>query len=515
MANTPIAMNKLRKTLRLFTEGKSKRFIANYLSISRRIVRKYIERFIRSGLTYEDILQLKDKELYELFQVKVVEELPQKQQDLLNFFPRVEREIKRPGVTRLMMWEEYISLHPDGYGKTSFYQGYKKWRGTVHPSMRINHKVGDKLYVDYAGKKLSYLDTETGELIPVDVFVSILGASQLIYVEASLNQQKAAFVGSVENALCYYGGVPQAIVPDNLKSAVKKSHRYEPTLNETFQDFADHYDTVILPARVYKPKDKALVEGAVKIVYNSIYAPLRNRQFQSLQELNEAIAKELESLNNRPFKGGIKSRRQLFIEIEKDYLSPLPLERYEIKETSWVTVMKTGHIMLQPDKHYYSVPYRFIGKKVKLVWSSKQVNIYHSYERIAFHRRVRSAYNYTTEENHLASTHKFITQWNPDFFRNWARGIDTDVERIIIEILEKKKHPEQAYRSCLGVLGLAKKVGNDRLIKACRRALEYGISNYKTVQGILEKGLDKDDKKPDQYPDLPGHENIRGGNYYK
>ena len=275
MANTPIAMNKLRNTLRLYTEGKGKKFIASYLGLSRNTVRKYIDRFTQSRLTYQEVQQLTDRKLYETFQLGEEKEVPDKMQVLLRFFPRMQRELKRPGVTRLLMWEEYIGKYPDGYGKTQFYRHYKKWQGTDKPAMHVDHKAGDKMYVDYAGKKLQIIDPVTGECQSTEVFVAILGASQLIYVEASMSQRKDDFVTSVENALLYYGGVPQAIVPDNLKSAVKKSHRYEPTLNETFEDFAEHYDTVVLPARVYKPKDKALVEGAVKIVYSTIYSQLK------------------------------------------------------------------------------------------------------------------------------------------------------------------------------------------------------------------------------------------------
>ena len=514
MANTPIAMNKLRNTLRLYTEGKGKKFIASYLGLSRNTVRKYIDRFTQSRLTYQEVQQLTDRKLYETFQLGEEKEVPDKMQVLLRFFPRMQRELKRPGVTRLLMWEEYIGKYPDGYGKTQFYRHYKKWQGTDKPAMHVDHKAGDKMYVDYAGKKLQIIDPVTGECQSTEVFVAILGASQLIYVEASMSQRKDDFVTSVENALLYYGGVPQAIVPDNLKSAVKKSHRYEPTLNETFEDFAEHYDTVVLPARVYKPKDKALVEGAVKIVYSTIYAQLRNKQFFNLQELNTAIHSALEALNDRPFRNRKYSRRELFNQVERDLLKPLTAERYQIKENAWATVMKTGHVLLQPDKHYYSVPYKFIGRKVKLVWSATNVSIYYNYERIAFHKRTKSAYHYTTEEEHLASTHKFITNWNPDYFRKWAADIHPNVEMLIVQILEKKKYPEQAYRSCMGVLSLGKKVGKKRLTDACTRALEYGICNYKIVQNILEKGLDKNDTPAEDNPSLPGHDNIRGKQYY-
>lgn len=514
MANTPIAMSKLKTTLRLYTEGKSKRFIADYLGLSRNTVLKYIRCFHRLKLTYEDLAKLDDRELYRLFQMPSEKEFPEKLQELHRFFPKVEKQLKRPGMTLLIMWEAYQAKHPNGYSKSQFYEHYRRWRGTLKPSMRITHKAGDKMQVDYAGKKLELIDKRTGEVCPVEVFVSILGASQLIYCEASLTQRKEDFIASVERAVHYYGGVPQAIVPDNLKSAVSRSHRYEPTLNETFEDFAEHYGTTILPARVYKPRDKALVEGAVKILYTTIYTQLQSRQFFSLEALNKAIHQLLEELNNKQMTGRNYSRRVLFTDIEAKHLGPLPQEAYQLKEVAWATVMKTGHVMLQKDKHHYSVPYRFIGKKVKVVYSPKQVWIYYQHELLAEHPRTKSPYNYTTIKEHLASTHRFISEWNPDYFLKWAKGIDPKVELVIKDVLDRKKHPEQAYRSCIGILSLSKKVGKQRLISACKRALEYGVCNYKMVQSILEKGLDQLPDSPGEDTTPPTHENIRGKRYY-
>lgn len=517
MANKPIVMNKLRTVIRLYVEGKGKKFIASYLDLSKNTVKKYLGLFEQTKLTHEQVKALSDKQLHKLFQMPSEKQVPLRLEQLRAFFPRVQKELKRPGVTRTLLWEEYIARYPNGYGMTQFCRYYGLWRGTTKPSMRIEHKAGDKLYVDYTGKKLQIIDQSSGECINTEVFVSILGASQLIYVEATYTQRKEDFVTSVENALIYYDGVPSAIVPDNLRSAVTKSHRYEPTLNETFKDFADHYSTTILPARVYKPKDKALVEGAVKIVYTAIYTALRNQQFFSMESLNKAIWEQLEKLNNRKLNNRPYSRRELFNDVEKNVLEPLPLERYQIKETAWATVMKTGHVLLQKDKHYYSVPYRHIGKKVKITWSPKRVWIYSKYECIASHDRTKSPYNYTTIEEHLASTHKFIAQWNPEYFRTWAKKIHPNVELLICNILEKKKHPEQAYRSCVGVLSLAKKVGDKRLSDACTRALEYGICNYKIVQNILERKLDSSPEAEEETQEnqTPSHDNIRGKQYYR
>ncbi len=270
----------------------------------------------------------------------------------------------------------------------------KRW---VNPTMHMEHKAGDKLYVDFAGDKLSIIDQQTGEIKPVEVFVAILGASQLTYVEAVMTQQKEDFIFVCENALHYCNGVPAAIVADNLKSAVSKSSKYEPTLNETFADFAEHYGTTILPARAYRPRDKALVENAVRIIYTRIYVPVKREEYFTLADLNVAIHIALEKHNNANLKGRNYSRRQQFDEVEKNMLLPLPALRYELKKHQYATVAKNGHVGLSADKHYYSVPYRFIGKKVKLLYSRHGVEIYYNYERIALHQRIKSAYQYTTQ----------------------------------------------------------------------------------------------------------------------
>ncbi|WP_198666981.1 Mu transposase domain-containing protein [Taibaiella helva] len=301
-----------------------------------------------------------------------------------------------------------------------------------------------------------------------------------------------------------------------MKAAVTKTSRYEPTLNETFADFADHYGTTVLPARAFHPRDKALVEGAVKIMYTRIYAPLRKMVFHSLKELNEAIHRELEAHNNRLLQGRNYSRRQQFEEVERDALAPLPVLRYELKKQFYVTVMKNGHVCLGPDKHYYSVPYRFIGKKVKLLYSSSLVEVYYNYERIALHSRSKGPHHYTTDKEHMATTHQFVTEWTPERFLIWAASIHEDVRLYIQHIFDRKQHAEQAYKSCLGILSFARKVGDDRLITACKRGLNYGIYNYKTIQMILERNMDQchDSLFADELP-MPDHDNIRGEEYYQ
>lgn len=514
MANKLTDMSKVRKVIQLHHQGKSKLFISKYLTLSRNTVKKYIALYQLLNLSIEDINKKSDADLESLFSKNKEDILSPKLQAVYAFFPYMERELKKTGITKQRMWEEYYSKHPDGLKSSQFCDYYLKWSKKVNPVMHMNHKAGDKMFVDYAGKTLELTDRESGEIREVQFFVAILGASQYTYAEASMSQKKEDFIASVENALHYFQGVPAAIVPDNLKSAVIKSSKYEPTLNETFLDFAEYYGTTILPARAYKPRDKSLAEGAVKILYQRIYPCLRGKLFYSLNDLNKAIWKELEAHNNKKLSGRPNSRKQLFIEDEKDKLSPLPQERYEIKQLSFATVMQNGHVMLGKDKHYYSVPYQYIRKKVKLVYTSQRVDVFYKYNRIATHTRQLKPYNYTTIVEHLASAHQFVTEWTPQRFINWAASIDESVKEFIIGLLENKQHPEQAYKSCMGVLSFAKKVGDQRLTNACKRALDHHIYNYKIIQKILQNGLDQLNTESEQDQKLPFHKNIRGQKYY-
>lgn len=516
MANQAISMIKIRQILRLYCKGYSKLKIAEQTGISRNTLKKYIKEFTTIRLTFEEINELSDKELEDLFVKPDDKPLNERLQTLFNLFPSIEKELKKKGVTRQILWEDYKRSYPDGLGLSQFKHYYSQWKAQVNPTMHMEHKAGDKLYVDFAGDKLSIIDEQTGEVKSVEVFVAILGASQLTYVEAVMTQQKEDFIAACENTLHYCGGVPAAIVPDNLKSAVTKSSKYEPTINETFADFAEHYATTILPARAYRPRDKALVENAVRIMYSRIYVKIKKGVYYSLESLNAAIMVELELHNQAHLRGRNYSRRQQFEEIERSELIPLPPLRYEMKKYQYATVAKNGHVGLVADKHYYSVPYKFIGKKIKILFSRHSVEVYYNYERIALHNRTKSPYQYTTEKEHLASTHRFVSEWTPEKFITWAENIHEDVKLYILKILDRKQHPEQAYKSCVGILSFAKKVGNDRLIKACTRALGYGAYNYKTIQKILERELDLRDM-PDETDHLkmPSHDNIRGEDYYQ
>lgn len=511
-------MSKVRSLLRLYTEGVSKLAISERMSLPRNTVKKYIRFFLACNRPLEELDRMSDGELEQLF----LEMVPRSHREddpryhaLVSFFPSMEKMLKRKGITKRQLWCQYRDLNPDGYGLSQFKHYYLMWRKANNPVMHIDHKAGDKMYVDYAGDKLKMVDPSTGEIIDLEVFVSILGASQLIYVEASRSQQTEDFINSCVNALNYYGGSPLAIVTDNLKAAVIKSNRYEPLISDAFRDFASHYTIAIMPTRPYRPTHKALVEGAVKIIYGAIYGQVHSGVFSSLESINKSIKTALEALNSRPMSGRPYSRRQMFEETEAMVLQPLPARPYEIKRRKVVTVMKNNYVYLGEDKHYYSAPYHYIGKKVVLLYNQTLVEIYYRHDRIAVHDRDRRPYKYTTVEEHLASKHRFLTDWNPDKFINRAAEIGEPCREYIIGILNSRQHPEQAYRSCQGVLSFANRAGYERLNNACRRALQYSDYSYHTIRVILEKGYDRVEPVQElTLPDVPVHDNIRGPEYF-
>jgi transposase len=514
MANKKTNMSKLRQMLRLYEQGESKLKISKLTGVSRNTLKKYLKIYARLKLSKAFIEQQSDQELDHLFGENLLPEPKERYKTLEPYFPKMEKYLKKRGITRQILWERYIAEHPDGYKPSQFKYHYQQWLKRSKPVMHIDHIAGDKMYIDYAGEKLHLVNKDTGEITDVEVFISILGASQLTYVEATTSQCKEDFISCCEHALIYYGGVPMAIVPDNLKSAVTKSDRYEPTLNQAFENFALHYSTTILPARVYKPKDKALVEGAVRIAYQRIYSVLDDKVFHTLEDLNEAMREIVELHNNTKLTDRPYGRRALFEEIERQTLQPLPVLPFVFKRQQQVTVSVNGHVCLKEDKHYYSVPYQYIGKKVKLLYTSTHVEIFYNYASLTVHQRDRKQYGYTTNTEHLASTHKYLTEWNPERFIKWAESIDESVREFIIRLMESKSHPEQSYKACQGVLGYERKVGRERLINACKRAIEYENYSYHSIKTILENKYDQLTYK-ELLTEIPQHENIRGENYYQ
>ena len=513
MAGKTIIMSKLKQIIRLREDGVALQTIAKAVDISRNTVKKYLRLIEVRGLSWHQLLQMDDNELEAL----LADSDPGDEQRLsvlTSFFPYMEKELQRTGVTRWILWGEYRQKHPDGFSYSRFCDHFKQYRTSRSGSLRFEYKPGDKLFIDFTGKKLSVIDPSTGEVTDVEVYVAILGYSQLTYVQAVASQRKEDFISATENALHFFGGVPQVLIPDNLKSAVTKAGKYEAEINSTFLDFANHYGTTVLPARSYKPQDKAHVERAVNIAYSRIFAPLRNQVFYSLKSLNEAISDQLRAHNNKHFQNRPISRRELFDQEERKLLGPLPADRYQIKQSKEVTVMKNGYVQL--NKHYYSVPYRFIGRRVKLIYSATQVSVFYNRERIAYHLYSTKQFSHSTEKEHLASTHQFVSDWNPEKFTSWAASISPVVLDYITRILQTATYPEQAYRSCVGILSFEKKVGRQRFINAIERATYYGAFNYTMIKKILHSGLDLvafGDEEP--AGTLPAHDNIRGPEAYQ
>ncbi|KAA6322960.1 hypothetical protein EZS27_027550 [termite gut metagenome] len=407
MPNKTVSMSKIRQILRCYAQGKGSQAISSMLGVSRNTIKKYLQQFQTLDLSYEQALALDDCELSKLFHGKDSGQSKarnERLEELEALLPDYCKRLKKKGITRQMLHTEYLSIHPDGYGRSRFNTFMQCYIDSSRPIMHLEHKAGDKLYIDFAGDKQSIVDVETGEIQQVEIFVGILPCSQLTYVEALRSQKKEDLIKATENALLYFEGVPQVIVPDNLKAAVTRGSKYEA--------LAEHYGCTVIPARAYKPRDKALVEGAVKLIYRSIYPKLEGRTFHDLTSINAAIRVALERHNNTPFSGRNYSRREQFEEIERNALGALNPIRYEIKKQALVTVMKNGHIRLSEDSHYYSVPYQHIGKRVKILYTSTSVEVFFAYEKIAEHVRSYTRFKYTSKQNHLASNQRSFTEWS-------------------------------------------------------------------------------------------------------
>ena len=517
MARRRISVDKIKEVIRYgVTTELSERAIGRALKVSRTAVTKYLECFRGSGLTWEQAQELPDSELLAVLEGSRPARTSARYERLAERFPMMVKELRRKGVTLQLLWEEYLRAHPDGYQNSQFCYHFHRWRKSAEVSMHIDHKAGEKLFVDYAGDRLAIVDPDSGKEQPVETFVAILGASELTYVEASATQQGDDWIRSNERALRYCGGGTQVIVPDNLRSAVSRSDPYEPGINATFDAFAQHYGVVIMPARVRQARDKALVENAVRLTYQRIYAPLRDRAFHSLDELNAAIRPLLEQHNGRRFQRLPYSRRELFEQIERHTLAPLPQHHFPLQQTREVTVQFNYHIELREDRHHYSVPWQLRTRdprtKVKLLYDERTVSIYYDNVRLAEYQRDRRPGDYTTLPDHMPPQHRWYAEWSPERFVRWGRALGANVEAVIEQVLKDAKYPPQGFRSCLGILSLEKSYGAARLDRACRRALSYRLCSYRRIQNMLKLGLEEEQEQ--QPLSFPSHDNVRGSHYY-
>ena len=508
-------MNKIREIIRLHeVAAMSARTISRALGVSRPVVAHYLSQARAAGIRWSHVEAISDEALLERLQRGREPEVDPRLVQLISALPRIVKELGRRGVTRQLLWEEYRNEQPQGYSYSQFCFHLQVHTQTAEISMHLHHEPGQKLFVDFAGRKPTLIDPKSGAETPVELFVAVFPASGLIYIEATIGQDLDSFTTATRHTLEYAGGSPRIIVPDNLKAAVITPDRYEPVLNDTFEDFARHYGCAIVPARVRKPRDKALVEAAVNLVYTRVLARLRDRQFATLEELNAALWEHLGALNDRAMKLINVSRRQRFEYSEREQLQPLPLTPYILRRFEQPRVQLNYHVYLRADRHYYSVPHTYRRKTVKLAYSARTVEIYHNNERIAAHRRDRRPHGYTTTVHHMPSAHRTMVEWTPERFRRWARGIGAHTEMVIAAQLAAAMVPEQSFKRCLGILSLAKRYGADRLEAACRRADQYGIRTYRSIKSILEKGLEHQQPDvPSEYQ-LPLHDNIRGAGYY-
>lgn len=428
--------------------------------------------------------------------------------------PALEAELRRPGVTLLLLHQEYLQQHPDGLGYSQFCAHYDRFRRRRPLLMRQQHRAGDKLFIDYSGKRPFYLDSQTGERIECELFVAVLGASNLTFAEATATQRRADFLGSHQRAHRFLGGVPRLWVPDNLKSAVTRACRYEPTLQRDYEELALHYGAAILPARPYKPRDKAKVEVGVLVAQRWILARLRNVRCFSLQELNEHIGRLVQELNDRPMRVYKQSRRQLFEQLERPQLRPLPEADWELCETQEARVHLDSHVAFEG--HYYSVPYTLQGEPVLVRATGTTVEILHKHKRVAAHVRSPKRGRHSTIAEHLPKAHQRHAGCSPGDLLNWAATVGPHTASLCRAILEERPHPEQGYRSGLGLIRLGRRYEKARLEAACERAFVAGARSYQSVKTILEHGLDRIAQTDSQRPQSPcaEHENLRGPAYY-
>ncbi len=502
-------MRKIKEILRLRNLGLSNRQIAASIKASHSTVADYLGRAEKMDIAWPLPENLDDTTLGRMLFDE--EEKPRLRAE--PDYGYMHKELRKKGVTLKLLWEEYLDTYPDGYRHSQFCHLYRSWEGHIEPTLRQVHKGGEKMFVDYAGQTIPVVDKDTGEIMKAQIFVAALGASNYTYAETTRTQELPNFIESHIRAFSFFGGVPKTVVPDNPKQSVTKACRYEPDINPTYHDMAMHYGTVIIPTRPAKPKDKAKVESAVQVVERWILAPLRNRTFFSLSELNKAISLLLVNLNEKPFQKLAGSRKKLFEELDRAALLPLPEKPYEFARWKKARVNIDYHI--EVESSYYSVPYRLISKQVDVRITSKTVEILYEGKRVASHIRSHKRGSFSTIHEHRPKSHQKYLEWSPSRIIAWGKEIGEETAKLAQIIIETKPHPEQGYRSCLGIMRLSKRYGNDRVEAASKRAVLLGAISYKSVKSILENGLDKISSEEIVTPILIEHENVRGSSYYR
>lgn len=510
MPQERLPMRNIRDVLRLDAGGLSNRQIAASLSVSKTTIRNCLRRAAAAGLVWP----LPDDLTDAMLEVRLYPPPPSTPGDQRPQpdWAVIHRELKRPGVTLLLLWQEHRAQHPEGFSYSRFCERYTQWKGRLTPTMRQTHVAGEKLFVDYAGTTIDIVDAATGEVHACQLFVAALGASSFSYAEATRTQTLADWIGSHVRAFEFFGAVPGLVISDNLKSGITKACFYEPAVNRTYAAMAVHYGTAILPARPRKPRDKAKVESAVLLATRWIIAKLRNKKFFTLAELNEAIRICVDDLNTRNSRHLGTSRRALFEDVERPALKPLPAEPFEYAEWKQCRAGLDYHVEVL--KHYYSVPSTLLKEKLWARITARTVELFHNGRRVAAHVRSSSNRQHTTVAEHMPSAHRRYADFTPESLKRRAAEIGSSTAALVEIILRERTHPEQGFRACVGIVGLAKSYGTERLEAACARAIEIGARSYTSVKSILETKRDR--QRPEPATDEPAivHDNIRGPSYF-
>lgn len=514
MAKERLSMRKIKEVLRLYFEHQqSIRQIAKSCTIARSTVQEYLHRAEQAGVTWPLPEEMDDAALENrLFPPQALIPQEKRQMPSLEY---LHQERKKKGVTLTLLWHEYKQANPDGYQYSQFCELYRQWSKTLDVCLRQEYRAGEKLFVDYAGQTIPIQDPLTGETREAYLFVAALGASNYTFAEASLDQTLFSWIQSHVHAFEFFGGIPEILIPDNLKTGVTHPCRYEPDLNPTYQDLAEHYGTVVIPARVAKPKDKAKVESAVLIAERWILAALRNFTFFSLAELNQAISEKLAELNHHKFQKLDTTRQELFEILDRPALKPLPEKPYEYAEWKNPRVHVDYHI--EVEGHYYSVPHQLASHQVEVRLTAQTVEVLFKHRRVTSHPRSYRKGAFTTLKEHMPPAHQKYLEWTPVRMIRWANQIGPNTEKLVTHILENKPHPQQGFRSCLGIFRLGKVYSKERLEAACAYALSIRGFFYKSVESILKHGIDQKNILSQQPQEtLPlFHPNVRGKEYYQ
>lgn len=520
MSNKPITMLQIRRILQLLKKGKSKREIARLLQSGRHTVDNYVSRIEQTEMELSVLLKLTDNELSELFYNNLPD--PQPDHRFSHLKPKLDylhSELTKRGVTKQLLWEEYKNDLDEPYSYPQFCFHLREHGIRRNVTMHLEHTPGERMQIDFAGATMSYTDQLTGEVVHCPVLVCVLPYSGYSYVEALPSVRQKHLFDAMNRCMSFLGGVPKNILSDNMAQVVRKSNRYEPLFTEACEQWSVHYDTTFSATRVAKPKDKPSVENLVHLSYMRIYAPMRNKTFYSLAELNEEIKNNLLLHNQKPFQKRSYSRYERFIEEELPLLAELPTEPFIPKHTTSAKVQKNYHVILGEDWHNYSVPEQYVGKQTKIIYDEDEVEIYLGLKRIAVHKRNYKRNGYSTLPEHRPERHKKYIEslgWNDEYFLDKAKQIGENSSVIIERVLSAKMFTEQAYKSCQGLLRLSYEYGKERFENACKRACVSNRVSYHLIRDILKNNLDKIvEDQLDLFTNIPDHENIRGPQAYQ